>query len=507
MIVDPVKCVGCPICSEDCPLEAITLEDDIAVISAILCVNCQVCAKVCPKEAITKETDPLPGRALCDACPIHCEIALGFSGACQRFRNEDGIVIRAIPLHTFTDVQEIVGPDYEEAIRRPLITGIGAGTTYPDSRPAPFIVQGKSMGVDVVTVVTEAPLSYSGIKVKIDAEKPIGSEGAPVLKGGRKVGHVTTEEYGAKILSIGGVNLLSGKNGFSTADLITRIANQERVELKIRGGSALELQVGEAPIIDGEMMHKMRVGCGSASMGLFTPLFQEAADEVIVLDPHITGLFTEHEAGKFAGAPYSGLTLTARKSTPGRYFGESGHGWGGTPITNPLDIVAAVDKAVARIGMTVLITETTGEKAAMFRWNGNGFDEIPITRAAQDAVEAINMSAQPSRVSALYIGGAGGSARAGVTKYPIKLTHAVNSRKACLTAGGAPTFIYPGGGITFTVDVERVKMGSFSWVPTPATVAPIEYTMRVEDYIEMGGHREAMKPVDVVSGTIRKVTV
>ena len=136
-----------------------------------------------------------------------------------------------------------------------------------------------------------------------------------------------------------------------------------------------------------------------------------------------------------------------------------------------------------------------------------GCDESPIPPAAEDAVEAINMTAQSSRVSALYLGGAGGRARAGVTKYPIKLTQAVNGRKACLTAGGAPTFIYPGGGITFTVDVERVKMGSFSWVPTPATVAPNEYTMRVEDYIEMGGHLEAMKPFDVASGTIRKVHV
>ena len=507
MIVDVEKCVGCLICSEDCPLDAITLVEKKAIITADLCVNCQTCAKVCPKEAITKETSPLPGRALCDACPIRCEIAVGYMGACHRYENKDGIVVRTVPLHTFADVEEIVGPDYEEAIRRPLITAIGAGTTYPDSRPAPFIVQGKSLGVDVVTVVTEAPLSYSGIKVKIDAEKPIGKEGASVLRGGRQVGHVSTEEYGAKILSIGGVNLISGKNGFTVADLITRIANREKVKLKVRGGSSLEIQVGKAPVIDGELMHKMRVGCGSASMGLFTPIFKEAADEVIVIDSHITGLFTEHEAGRFAGATYSGLTLAARKSTPGRYFGESGHGWGGTPIINPLDIVADVDKTVARVGMTVLITETTGEKAAMFRWNGNGFDEIPITPAAEDAVEAINMTAQSSRVSALYIGGAGGSARAGVTKYPIKLTQAVNGRKACLTAGGAPTFIYPGGGITFTVDVERVKMGSFSWVPTPATVAPIEYTMRVEDYIEMGGHLEAMKPFDVASGTIRKVHV
>jgi len=505
MIIDLEKCVGCPICSEDCPLNAITLVEKKAAISAELCVNCQVCAKVCPKNAIFKETEPLPERARCDACPIHCEIAEGFTGACQRFHNTDGTLVRTVPLHTFVDVQEIVGPDYEEAIRRPLITAFGAGTTYPDSRPAPFIVQGKSLGVDVVTVVTEAPLSYSGVKVKIDAEKSIGEEGAPVLKQGRKVGHVSTEEYGAKMLSIGGVNLISGKNGFAVADLVTKIANQEKVKLRVKDGSNLELQVGKAPIIDGERMHKMRVGCGSASMGLFTAIFKEAADEVIVLDSHITGLFTEHEAGKFAGAPYSGLTLTGRRSTSGRYFEECGSGWGRTSIINPLDIIADVNKQIAWVGMTVLITETTGEQAVMFRWNGHIFEEIPLTSMAQMAADSINQTAQPSRVSALYIGGAGGSARAGVTKHPIKLTHAVHARKACLTACGAPTFIYPGGGITFTVDVEQVKAGAFSWIPTPATVAPIEYTMRVEDYIEMGGHQEAMKPFDVIAGKIRRV--
>ena len=170
MIVDLEKCVGCPTCSENCPLDAIILVDKKAVINLTLCVNCQVCIRVCPKDAISVETEVLAGRARCDACPIHCQIALGYMGACQRYQNKDGVVIRTIPLHTFSDVEEIVGPDCEDAIRRPLITGIGAGTTCPDSRPAPFILQGKSLGVDVVTVVTEAPLSYSGLKVKIDSE-------------------------------------------------------------------------------------------------------------------------------------------------------------------------------------------------------------------------------------------------------------------------------------------------------------------------------------------------
>ena len=96
-----------------------------------------------------------------------------------------------------------MGGEPAEAIRRTLITGIGAGTTYPDCKPAPFIVKGRQQDVDVVTVVTEAPLSYSGIMVKIDTDMNIGEEGAPVMAGKRRVGMVATEQYGAKMLSIG----------------------------------------------------------------------------------------------------------------------------------------------------------------------------------------------------------------------------------------------------------------------------------------------------------------
>jgi hypothetical protein len=38
---------------------------------------------------------------------------------------------------------------------RPFVTAVGAGTTYPDYKPAPFIVSQEVDGVDMVTVVTE----------------------------------------------------------------------------------------------------------------------------------------------------------------------------------------------------------------------------------------------------------------------------------------------------------------------------------------------------------------
>ena len=117
-----------------------------------------------------------------------------------------------------------------------------------------------------------------------------------------------------------------------------------------------------------------------------------------------------------------------------------------------------------------------------------------MTDGARFALKTIEDSCEPSLVSAMYTGGSGGSARAGVTKFPIKLTRAVHESRANLTIGGAPAFVMPGGGISFMVDVNKVKSGSFYWTPTPATICPIEYTMELKDYKAIGGHLEAMKP-------------
>ncbi len=505
MIVDWEVCIGCGLCMEACPLGAISMAAEKKASISEICVDCQACTKVCPKEAIGPEPKPKKGGVRCLSCPITCYIKTGHTGACQRFVNLNGELIRNIPLQSYEDVKGIVGEDYEEVIRRPLITGIGAGTTYPDTKPAPYIVQSRMKGIDVVTVVTEAPLSYSGIKVKVDTDLHMGNEGAPVLTGKKKIGHLCTEEYGSKILSLGGANLLTGKNGIAVAKLIVDIANRKEVHLKVEDGSELILQVGKAPIIDGEIGRRMRVGCGSASMGLFGRYFLEAADEVIVLDAHLIGQFTEHAAGRELGAKYSGIKLKARKSTPGRYFGEHGRGWGGTPIENPIDVIEGVEPKIVKPGITVLITETTAERAAMFRLGKAGkFARIELTPKAKMAVDMIASNCQPSRVSAVFIGGSGGSARAGVTKIPVKLNQAIHQNRAKLTVGGAPVYILPGGGITFLVDVEKVMVRAFSYVPTPATVVPLEYTMRLKEYLEIGGHQEKIRKLKDVLKEIEK---
>ncbi|SDD48769.1 6-hydroxynicotinate reductase [Sporomusa acidovorans DSM 3132] len=497
MLVDKELCKGCGICVKNCPVGAIGLVDKKAEIYEA-CASCGVCLRVCPAGAITRREEPAAQAVKCRSCPVECEIKPEFQGACRRYTNVDGRLVRNRPL-AITNTNS--GAAHPEVPAKPLITAVGSGTEYPCCKPAPHIVADSVDGVEVVTVVTEAPLSYSGIKVKIDCNRHIGAEGAKVRREGQVIGMVDTEEYGAKMLSIGGANILSsGRAGFMAARTIVQIANGERVTLQVEQGSKLELQVGHAPIIDDIAEEKMRVGCGSATIGMFAGQLSKVVDEAIILDYHVIGLLSEHRAGEEVGMKFSGVVVNGRKSTRGRYFGEAGHGWGGTHIETPIQAVKAVDMHLAQAGMKILVTETTGQKAGLLEVQADGsVKEVAMTSDVQAAVDLIAANCEDARVAAVYVGGTGGSARAGVTNYPIKLSKAVHANEAKLTIGGAPTFILPGGGINFMVDVEKVVPKAFTWVATPATVVPVEYTLTKETYQKIGGHMGHIRPVGEVA--------
>lgn len=468
----------------------------------------------------------------CNACPVLCQISDGRAGACDRYANQDGVLVRIDPvvlLRRTLDaggepalvpfmppahdgqapvaIQNAADADWSGDLLyadEVFVTGVGASTTYPDYKPAPFIVSSKRGDVDMVTVVTEGIFSYCSMKVKIDTDRFLGAEQANVRYKGEAIGHVTTAEYGSQMLSLGGVHHLTGgskKEGRMALELMHQLGNKQAVHCTIDGGADLVIQAGKAPIVGGVEEQRMRVGCGSAAIGIFARQFFGHVDEVVVVDDHITGVLTEHQAGRCLGMTPSGIQMRGRKSTPGRYFqvANPGTGWGGTDIADPMAIIDGWEEGVARPGLRLLMTSTTGEHAQWYVLDENLQPvEHEMPPEVRRVVDRIGENCEPSLTSVLFLGGAGGSLRAGVTDNPVRLTQAIKRALVNVTCGGAPAYVWPGGGITVMADVLRMPHNSFGTVPTPAIVAPIEFSMRLDDFAALGGHLDHVMPLEQV---------
>jgi hypothetical protein len=126
--------------------------------------------------------------------------------------------------------------------------------------------------------------------------------------------------------------------------------------------------------------------------------------------------------------------------------------------------------------------------------------------AVSGVVERIAENCEPALTTVLFMAGAGGSLRAGVTANPVRLTHSVRQALTRVTCGGAPVYVWPGGGITIMVDITRMPEGSFGYVPTPALVAPIEFSLSRADYAALGGHLESIVPLEDVLAQRRLTT-
>jgi len=457
----------------------------------------------------------------CDACPVLCRIRAGKAGACDRYANLGGKLNRLDPLLVASRSDKLVpfmqgSQEWSGEMLKPeesFVTGFGSGTTYPDYKPAPFIVSAEVDGVDMVTVVSEGIFSYCGVKVKIDTDRYLGPEQAAVRAEGEPIGHVTTAEYGSQMLSLGGVRHFTGgpkREGSATCTALLAMCNGEAVELTVDEGSTIVVQAGQAPIVDGEQEARMRAGCGSAAMGMFAKQWFGHADEVIVVDDHITGVMTEHQAGRFLDIPPAGIRVRGRRSTPGRYFQVAGHGsgWGGTDVDDPLQIIERIDAKKAWPGLRLHMVSTTGEDAAWYVLDDD-LKPVPGEMPAEieKVVARIAENCEPALSTVLFMAGAGGSLRSGVTENPVRLTRSVKAALTRVTCGGAPVYIWPGGGITLMVDVTRMPKNAFGYVPTPALVAPIEFSLTRSDYAALGGHVEAIVGLDQVPGAGGKLRV
>ena len=53
-------CVACGICVEECPVSAISMNGQAAVIDEKACIRCGKCHDICPQEAVRHDSERIP---------------------------------------------------------------------------------------------------------------------------------------------------------------------------------------------------------------------------------------------------------------------------------------------------------------------------------------------------------------------------------------------------------------------------------------------------------------
>ncbi len=242
------------------------------------------------------------------------------------------------------------------ARRTRFVTGIGAGTTYPDYKPAPFIVSREVEGADVVTVVTEAIFSYCGVKVKIDTDRHLGAGAADgARRAARRSATSPPREYGSQMLSLGGVAHLTGGSkaeGRATcAALLGALQPRAGGARHRRRRRASPCRPGRPPVVDGvrraadagrlrlgdDRHVRRRSGAGWSTRWWWSTTTSPASSP------------STRRARCSAGRrPASASRATARRRGATSASPSRALGWGGTRLTDPAGDPRAVRREEGR---------------------------------------------------------------------------------------------------------------------------------------------------------------
>ena len=179
---------------------------------------------------------------------------------------------------------------------------------------------------------------------------------------------------------------------------------------------------------------------------------------------------------------------------------EPGTSWGGTNIADPLSILGPFDPEVARPDLRLLMVSTTGEHFAYFELD----DELTSSRKRiADALARIRRRASAKTASprcALYCSWAArvdrsrGSHRESSEAYPFRARRASPASPAA-----APRSMSgPAEASPLWWTFAACPQNAFGYVPTPALVAPIEFSLKLSDYAALGGHMDHVRPLSSI---------
>jgi ferredoxin len=78
--VDSDMCIGCGVCVEECPVDTIVMENDVAEIHMDECIHCGKCHDACEQEAVRHDSEKIP-----DEIKANVEETKDFMEACEKY--------------------------------------------------------------------------------------------------------------------------------------------------------------------------------------------------------------------------------------------------------------------------------------------------------------------------------------------------------------------------------------------------------------------------------------
>jgi len=82
--IDVERCSGCGICVEECPVNAISVENQKAKMNMEECIRCGTCHSVCPVEAVRHDSEKIP-----EDIKANVEMTKKYMQDCAKYLGDD----------------------------------------------------------------------------------------------------------------------------------------------------------------------------------------------------------------------------------------------------------------------------------------------------------------------------------------------------------------------------------------------------------------------------------